>query len=266
MRLVITGVLGLVLAGTAASAEAQSDDERARSHFLAGSSYFDQARYEEAAEQFKEAYALSPRPPLLLNVASAYERALRFDEAASYLEQYLELADDASDRTTVQQRLYRIRELAARHATRPEEAAAARDEPQASEADEAGDAAPSARGNEADGGGLGTLGLVGVITAGAGAALGIGAIATGVIAHGTYTDLEDRCGADGSACPAGSQADIDSGSTLATASTALTAVSLAAVATGAVLLILDLSEGEEEPPVAVQLGPENLGLFGTASF
>jgi Tfp pilus assembly protein PilF len=58
---------------SAASASAQSsDDERARGHFLAGSSYFDQGRYDQAAEQFETAYSLSPRSQLLLNAAAAY--------------------------------------------------------------------------------------------------------------------------------------------------------------------------------------------------
>ena len=61
-------LVALVVVGTAVSAHAQSDDERARTHFEAGSSYYDQARYADAAREFQASYNLSPHPELLLNI------------------------------------------------------------------------------------------------------------------------------------------------------------------------------------------------------
>src|SRR5690606_5616564 len=58
LRLLLATLAVVVLTALVPSpTRAQNDDERARSHFLAGRSYMDQARYDEAAEQFAEAYA-----------------------------------------------------------------------------------------------------------------------------------------------------------------------------------------------------------------
>ena len=58
-------------------AQAQrTDQERARDHFEAGTSYFEQRRYVEAATQFRDSYALSSHPELLLNIATSLELSL----------------------------------------------------------------------------------------------------------------------------------------------------------------------------------------------
>jgi len=47
----------------------------ARNHFEAGRTYFERARYEDAHREFAEAYRLSQRPTLLLNMSRAREAA-----------------------------------------------------------------------------------------------------------------------------------------------------------------------------------------------
>jgi tetratricopeptide (TPR) repeat protein len=92
-----------------------SDDERARGHFNAGASYFDQRRYDLAAREFEEAFRLSDRPALLLNLSTTYERLDQLDRAAEYLEQYLQREPTSPQRRTLEIRLEELR----RHRPRP---------------------------------------------------------------------------------------------------------------------------------------------------
>jgi tetratricopeptide (TPR) repeat protein len=240
MRVLASALLVLVLSSVTSMVAAQSDDERAHGHFLAGRSYMDQGRYEDAAEQFQESYHLSERPELLLNTAVAYERAAMFAEAAGALEQWLSVSpEDHPDRRTVTTRAESLRERAESGQTDQtdegelealvDESDAETDSSLADAVEESGDG----------GGGIGGLGIVGIITAGVGVALGAAVIGTGVAAHGTYGDLESAC--PGGACSPDRQSDIDSGKSLATVSTALTPVAIVAAAVGVALLIIDLT-------------------------
>ncbi|HKU40364.1 MAG TPA: tetratricopeptide repeat protein, partial [Polyangiales bacterium] len=99
--IVACGILGTAL--TDRTARAQSDDERARTHFEAGRSYYDQARYVEAAREFQASYDLSPHPELLLNISQAQERALNYDGAIEAAQRYLTTSPKAADRKTVEE-------------------------------------------------------------------------------------------------------------------------------------------------------------------
>jgi len=74
-------------------------DEGARKAYLRGRELFDQRAYDEAAEEFRQAYELSGRPILLLSIASAHERAGRFDLALRTLRDYRPFAtpEDVND-------------------------------------------------------------------------------------------------------------------------------------------------------------------------
>lgn len=241
----------------ASMVSAQADDVRARQHFEAGQSYYQRARYAEAAREWEEALRLSGRGVLLLNLSQAYERNLEFDRAIERLEQYLAQAADDPDRATHEERLTRLRELRDRMATETQSDAAAsgtRAGP-----DPGGETGPTAT----SGGGLSGLGVAGLIIAGVGALAGVGAIVLGAVAHGVYSDLESQC--DGErVCPASLQGDIDSGAAMADASTALTFIGLGALVAGAVMLIVDLVSGGESDSsrgsLQVTSGPGLAGL------
>lgn len=216
---------------TRGAAEAQaSDDDRARSHFQAATSYFEQRRFSEAAEQFLESYRLSNRRELLLNAATAYERAEEHARAADVLERYLGEHPDAPDRATIQTRLEQDRARAP--AAEPSEPAA-----------------------------LGDLGMAGVVLTGVGVLSGIGAIVTGVVAVSVHDSLAERCGPDGAACPPGYQSDVDLGQGLAVATDVLLPVSIAALGAGLTLLALDLTDGDaDEASAALAPGPGDVGV------
>lgn len=88
----------------------EEKDEQARLAYLKGRELFDAKLYDESAEAFREAYELSGRPILLLSIASAHERAGRFDLALRTLRDYRPFATE-SDATEVD---FRIQTLEAR--------------------------------------------------------------------------------------------------------------------------------------------------------
>lgn len=245
-------VLGIALAITSRTVAQTADDDRARGHFEAARSYYDQARYEEAAREFEEAYGLSERPALLLNASNAHERAGNLEGAIGALERYL--THDVADRRTIENRLEQLR---GRHAQQ-----AAQVEPAAEPApQELVAAAPGPSG----GGGLGELGIVGLTVGGAGIAAAIVAIATGVVAEETYADLQSRC--PGDVCPPDARADVDSGRALAWTSTILLPLSIVMVAAGVTLFTIDLTDdGGGAEQVRLSPGPGLAGLSLEVSF
>lgn len=91
--------LGLVLASllvlSSSGAHAQEDD--ARTLFQRGQVAYSQGDYDAAIEQWTHAYTMDPRPLLQWNLAQAYERLGRLDEAAASLNLYLEHADPTDE-------------------------------------------------------------------------------------------------------------------------------------------------------------------------
>ncbi|NIU67587.1 MAG: hypothetical protein GWN73_20030, partial [Actinobacteria bacterium] len=87
--------------------------EEARHHYESGRSYYEQLRYDEAAREFEEAYRLSGRSHLLKNVAVSHQHAQAWQDAIEAFELYLEEVPDAEDRAEIEERVARLRELAA---------------------------------------------------------------------------------------------------------------------------------------------------------
>lgn len=218
------------LASTTVTLAQPSDDERARSHFQAGQSYYDQGRYAESAEQFDEAHRLSGRPQLLANAALAYERGGDLARAIERLEAFVasNAPEATSQATTLERRLASLRErLEAERVAAEAQAEAARATSAA--------AAPSVPGPPVrDRRGMRVAGLA---TSGAGLGIGVVSLVTGVVAHGVHGDLERVCGPAGDACPESAAGDIERGRRLARLSTATTAIAIAAVGTGIALVV-----------------------------
>lgn len=99
--------------------EQEESDQRARDLFLEGEAHYAAGRYEQAAENYLQAYELSKRPALLFNVGNAYERLGEYDEAAEYLRRYIE-SPRARDVVSVRERIRRL-EAAAEQARREQE-------------------------------------------------------------------------------------------------------------------------------------------------
>jgi hypothetical protein len=101
---------------------ADSDQQRAaRSLFDAGTIAFRQLRYEDALENFLQAYKLTSDPVLLFNIGLAYERLFRLPEAQKAFEEYLEALPNARNRPAVEDRIRAVREQIAQNPPEAEE-------------------------------------------------------------------------------------------------------------------------------------------------
>lgn len=98
-------------------------DEAARLHFESGRAYFERAEYDDAVREYEKAYALSSRPPLLVNISRAHESAGRPAEAADALERWLAVASpDDPMRAEIESRHKRLRAQAEKLAEADEQA------------------------------------------------------------------------------------------------------------------------------------------------
>lgn len=247
-----------LLGGSSLAARAQEPDEveTARHHYEAGVNYYEQLRYEDAAREFREAYRISGRSHLLKNVAISLQHARRWAEAADAYAQYLDETPGESDRDGILTRIARLRELAAGEARGDETQEERVPESLPLESEE-GDSREASPANEV--GPESSFPVVPTIFVSAAAAFGIGALATGIVAHDTYGRLEAAC--VGGVCDPSLRADRDQGEALAITSTVLTGAFVAAAATGIILFIVSGGESTDtEPSVTGYFDREGGGI------
>ena len=104
--------VSLFLVSAPAAAQAPGD---ARAHFGRGETAYRQGDYDAAIREWTAAYQLDPRPLIQFNLAQAYERMGRLEDAARALDNYLQAADPSDPqqgdararRAALQQRLSR---------------------------------------------------------------------------------------------------------------------------------------------------------------
>ena len=276
------GSLGLSLlsVGFFQVVHAQSDDERARTHFEAGRSYYEQAQYEDAAREFQEAFDLSGRPELLLNLSQAEERALHYEDAIGAAQRYLELVPNAENRKTIEDRIAGLQQLKQRYdegGPAPLSAPGALESPQplapgatppavpptaAKPAPPAPAPAPELALSPAPSEGRFTVPAI--VLMGTGGAALVGALVTGLVAHADYRSLERQC--TGGLCPRAAENELDEGETLSVLSTVLTIVGVAAAGAGAALLVAGSDHPQEAGQVSFRSGPTLLSASGSVSF
>ncbi len=244
--------------------EGQEDD--ARMHFRLGRAYYDSGRFVEAAQEFEKAAEMSNRPQLYYNIFLAYRDAGDLGNAIRALEIYLERVPDAAERAQLEARLESMRRLYERTGGTGDPAAGDGQTDPEPEADPDSDADTGTDGDAdadthadpdsigAPSGDEGGTWMPGWIIAGAGGALALGGVITGVMALGRQSDLEDRCVMDGDRflCDDAALADADGGKTLALTTDILLIAGGVTLATGVVLaLILGGDADEDDPSVAV---------------
>jgi len=102
-------ILSLAQLAVVSPALAQSGtDDRARELFENGARLYDEGLYDEAIQAWQAAHGLSPDKHLLLfNMANAYERLGRYQEALDYLNRYRALAPN-DERETLERRMRSI--------------------------------------------------------------------------------------------------------------------------------------------------------------
>lgn len=105
--LVLLAVLASARSGLAqvASAEAPRANPEAQARYEAGVTAYEEGRYRDAVERFKEADELAPSPLLSFNVAKVYERMGDNRNALAAYRTYLRRLPSAQNRTTVEERI-----------------------------------------------------------------------------------------------------------------------------------------------------------------
>jgi tetratricopeptide (TPR) repeat protein len=250
MRLLVTAALVAVALASAAPAFAQAptraDEEAAKSHFLAGSAYYEQANYSDAVREFNEAHRLSKRPDLLYNISVCYERLGRWDDAIAALRQYLVERPEAPDRVVIETRIKnfterRDQELAQQQQQQEQQT------PPPIIAPTPVVVTPTRPRHVAS-----------WIVGGIGAGLLVAALGTGVTAQIAYKDLQQKCG--GFVCNGNDQMLKDEqsfGRALTISTDVLIGVGAATLLTGVILFIV---EARRPAPAHAQLSPARGGL------
>jgi tetratricopeptide (TPR) repeat protein len=235
-------LLVLVCAAATPATALTEDEERAKAHFLAGQSYYDQASYTDALKEFGEAFRISRRPALLYNIARCYEGLEQYDKAIENLQAYLREVPQAEDREAVQSRIKNLQDReqvaaekeSARMKTVPREEAKPPLAPPAPAPPPATVAqptpappAPPPRHRTwtwiAGGIGLGAL---------------VAALGTGIASQLSYNDLGNKCGTS-NVCAPNLSGQIDSGKQLALATDILWPIGAAAMVTAIVLFVVE---------------------------
>jgi len=211
--------------------------EAAKAHFAAGSAYYEQGNWGDAAKEFKEAYRLSRQVDLLYNIALCEEKLGNVDAAITTLRTYLAAAP--TDRRAIESRIATL-EQKRRESPPPASVPAPVPIPvpvpvpaPAPESDRRAPAltittATPPTDRPARWWAPGTA--VGVI----GAAALVAALGTGISALRTADELDHIC--VDKICPADQRARVSRGQALALSTDVLIGVGAAAVITSAILL------------------------------
>jgi tetratricopeptide (TPR) repeat protein len=230
--------LGLLVVLCSSRARAESeDDERARAHFVAAEAYYQDGRFSDAAREFEEAYQLSGRPEMLINLARAQERAGELSGAIATLELLLGRYPQTSYRAEAESHLLTLREQQPAPVAEP------------APVDVAPVAEPGAP-VEPEKRKLWPPRWPTLVVGGAALASLLVAVGTGWAAHAKYSDLDDRC--PGGACDEPYAHDRDRGQRLSRTSTGFTFAAVALGGVTAALWILDLRS--ERAGARAQLG------------
>ena len=234
--------VAIVTSGARAQAQAPQtqgvDESQAREAFQRGRIHYDNGEFDQAAVAFEQAYSLSHRHALLYNLYLAYRDANQQEKAAEALRNYLDRVEVIENRPQLEARLKALEEgIAARKA---EEAAQAQAEAAPTTA------APVASSQE----GASELEnkrwwLMPVAIGGAGAAILLGGVATGVMANSKQKELDDKC--TNGTCDPSLKSTADSGKTLAVVTDIALTVGGLTLATGVVLLFVKKPKAAEQP-------------------
>jgi len=238
------------------------DDEAARTHFEAATALYGVGRFQQAAEEFQEAFRLSNRPALLYNVYVAHRDAGNMGEAAIALSQYLAQVPDAPDRVNLRARL-EVMERDVADAQNEVPVDPDPETPPAEEAEQQPYALPPSPHEEAEESG-GVVELLPWIVTGVGGALLLTGTITGLVALGDVGTLEDDCPND--ICPWDEAKVVDSARGLV-AATDILLISGAVITAAGLTWALFFNDTEETAPTAsIGCGPDGCAASMEVTF
>jgi tetratricopeptide (TPR) repeat protein len=251
-------------------AAASNNDEEARVHFRLGTAYYDSGRFAQAAQEFKQAYELSKRAPLLYNLFLAYRDAGDVHNAAAALKQYLADNPEVEERSKLEARLAALEKIIeGQSAQQQQQPAAATTVPATPEQTAA--AAQPAQTSQPAPQEPEKLKWLPWTLMGAGGALVVAGLITGSLAKGDESDLEKLC--PNNKCPPSKTDEADglksSGATKATVSDALWISGAVTAGVGlAFVFWKPWNKQKETPtvPVNVACGTTGCGATWTGRF
>ncbi len=232
----------------------QSDDDAAREHYLRGERYYSEGDYELSIQEFRAAYELSDRPKLLFNLANAYERLSRFEQAIEALRKYSATLPEY-EREAVSRRIRNLEKRADEKAKRDEALKALTKKSQQNLASNSTNSSvipsgetPVAKPNEGGntlawvflGSGVGVLGLGGAMA---------------YWAQEAQDSAEARC--VNGVCVEGAQGYVDDNKQYSLFADVAFGVGAAAVVTGTILL---LTSKDDEKMSGLSANPTNTGF------
>lgn len=267
--------LAIALGATRAHAQAAPGiDDEARIHFELARRYYDTGRFREAAQEFEEAYRLSPHDELLFNIYLAYRDAGEDARALESLRRFVASLPEGSERRAQLESRVRVLESRTAAARAGEEAPDAEPEPReallTSELGAPLETPAPADAPEPPSG----LGAAPWVIVGAGGVLLGGALVTGLLALDARASLDRECPTRTSCAP-GFEDTQSTGEALAITTDVLWIAGATTALTGLVLAIVDAGSGgapaterqaASTPRVGAACGPRGCGLSLEGSF
>jgi len=229
------------LMATSAAAQPSAAD-RGRLHFQAGASYYEAGDYEDALREFQRSYELSNKPELFYNFSLCHQQLGNLEQAADFLEQYLQNVSEIPNRANLERRLENFRERLAEEGDDDE--APDETDPDETDPDETIVVGPQPD-PEPEGSDINLGAIVSFSVAGAGAAT---MLIAGAMALGERSNLEDMGCGDTVACDAGSL------KTRALVADLGMAIAVVGAALGVVFLVVGGGSDDEES-ARVELSP-----------
>jgi tetratricopeptide (TPR) repeat protein len=247
----------LVLFSSGARAET-FNLEAAKSHFAAAKAYYDEARYDEALREFREAYRLSKKPALLFNIALCDEKQKRYEAAAASLRLYLKLDPKAEDRVGIERKIADLDVLVQQPPSPPPEAAQISVVPAIPARTERARPASRETGSRRR--------VATWVVGGLGLALGAAALGTGLAAHADYQSLVDTCGFSHNQCPPGFDRIRDEGQRLQVSTAVLGSLGGISVVAAIALYFVEGRGPAQRTAVAPLVLRDGAGLAAALSF
>jgi tetratricopeptide (TPR) repeat protein len=227
-------------------------DDEARERFELGRTFLEAGRFQQAAEEFEQAYRLSGRAQLLYNVYIANRDAGNWEAAVQALRSYLDKFPDAPDQINLRARLASME--AALETRREEARRAAADRERADRL--------AAMRTEV------VRSKLPWVLLGSGGALLATSLITGIMAKSKANDLDDSplCIEGGTLCASSEKGEVESLRSLAVTTDVLWIAGGVLAVTGAVLRLTGALDHERQVPIAASVDAHGARLAYTVRY
>ena len=114
LRLFVVAFLGATLVRVAPARADDAATRVAKRHYVSGEKLFALGKFDQALEEYEQAFEAEPLPDFLYNIGQCYRNLDDLEQAIFSFKKYLKLAPDASDRDKVEKLIDELEEKQAR--------------------------------------------------------------------------------------------------------------------------------------------------------